>query len=155
MAENRCIGQNGEIPWRLPADLKHFKLTTMDNPIIMGRRTFESIGEPLPGRLNIVITRNRDYNAPGCKVAQDIESAILEAAEYDEVFFIGGGDLYQQVISDADRIYMTEVHASPEGDTFFPELDSAAWRETSRESQPADEHNRHGMDFVIYERIRG
>ena len=154
MAENRCIGNNGKMPWHLPADLKHFKTTTLDNPVIMGRKTFESIGKPLPGRLNIVITRNPEYDRPGCRVVHDIESAMLEAAEYEEVFIIGGGDLYQQLLPDSDRIYMTEVQINVDGDTYFPELDSNAWNETHRETRAADDSNPYAMDFVIYDRVR-
>ena len=147
MARNRAIGLAGAMPWRLPGELQHFKATTMGKPIVMGRKTWESIGRALPGRQNIVVTRNRDYRADGCLVVPSLSLAI-ERAEGDEVMIIGGGQLYQQAVAIANRMVLTLVDCAPAADTWFPEWDDKEWCETSRRSQPIDEHNELAYDVI-------
>lgn len=159
MAENRVIGRAGGLPWHIPADLRHFKAITMGKPIVMGRRTFESIGRPLPGRPNIVVTRDRSRQWPGVEVAHDVEAALAlaqrqaERLGVDEILVIGGAALYRAVLPRAERIYLTLVHESVEGDTLFPDYDPAAWRETARE-ECADIH-RVPVSFVVLDRAAG
>lgn len=141
VADNGVIGLKGGMPWRLPADMKHFKTVTMGHPVVMGRKTWESIGKPLPGRANIVLTRSAGFEAPGAEVVHDLESALTAAARApggEDVMIIGGAALYEFVLPEADVIYLTEVHAEPEGDTFFPAFERAEWRETSREDFAAE-----------------
>jgi dihydrofolate reductase len=152
MAENRVIGVNNTLPWRLPADLRHFRRLTTGHHVIMGRRNYESIGRPLPERTNIVVTRNRDYRAPGCQVRHSLEEALRDAGGDPEVFVIGGAEIYRQALDKADRIYLTLVHATVPGDTFFPEFDPGDWSEISRTRHEADEKNPHACSFVIYDR---
>jgi len=152
LAKNRVIGIENRLPWRLPEDLAHFKALTLGHPILMGRKTFESLGRPLPGRTNIVITRNPDYCRDGCLVADSIPAALALCADVDEVFFIGGAELYAQVIPLADRLYLTEVDIEAEGDAWFPEYDRSAFREISRESHTGEKGDVLGFDFVVYER---
>lgn len=152
MAENRVIGVNNTLPWRLPADLRHFRQLTTGHHVIMGRRNYESIGRPLPERINIVVTRNRDYRAPGCAVRHSLEEALRDAGDDPEVFVIGGAEIYRQALDKADRIYLTLVHATVHGDTFFPEFDPGDWNETSRTRHEADEKNPHACSFVTYDR---
>jgi len=152
LAENRVIGRDNQLPWRISADLKHFKALTMGKPIVMGRKTWESIGRPLPGRKNIVVTRDTAYQAEGCQVVHSIEHALDAAGEADEVMIIGGAGLYRQTLGRADRLYLTQVKAEVEGDTWFPEIDPQQWHEVACESHPADENNEHDYDFVILER---
>ena len=154
LARNRVIGRDNQLPWRLSADLQHFKTLTMGKPLIMGRKTFESIGKPLPGRTNIVLTRDREFLAQGCVVVHDIDQALQVAAEHDEVMIIGGANLYRQFLPRADRLYLTEVKAEVKGDTWFPDLDIAGWTETERDSHQADEKNEYDYDFVILDRKR-
>ncbi|MDR3393250.1 MAG: type 3 dihydrofolate reductase [Sulfuriferula sp.] len=152
MAKNRVIGIRNTLPWQLPADLQYFKKLTLGHPVIMGRKTFESIGRPLPGRLNIIISRNA-YQAPdGSKVADSIASAIALCADYDEVFFIGGEELYRQALPQADRLYLTEIDAEIEGDAWFPEFSHTDWAETRRAPQQDDNSN-YRYDFVTYQRV--
>ncbi|HSI91251.1 MAG TPA: dihydrofolate reductase, partial [Adhaeribacter sp.] len=133
MAENRVIGKNNQLIWHLPADLKHFKNLTTGHPIIMGRKTFESIGKPLPNRTNIIVTRQEDFSAEGCLVAHSLNEALMMAQQLDsDIFVIGGAEIYRQAMFLADTIYLTEVHHSFDGDTFFPEIDTVLWQETSR-----------------------
>ncbi len=139
MARNRVIGRDNTLPWHLPEDLKYFKAVTMGKPILMGRKTFESIGRPLPGRLNIVITRNANWQHPGVSVAASLDEA-LELAGHDpaasgvgEVMVIGGEQIYRAAIEQADRLYITQVDAEVVGDAFFPEYDEAIWHETARQ----------------------
>ena len=155
MAANRVIGRDNGLPWHLPADLKHFKETTMGKPILMGRRTWESIGRPLPGRTSIVITRDQDYAAPGCVVVNSIEAALQAAGQQEEVMVIGGAEFYRQVLPRTGTIYLTQIHADIEGDTFFPELDEAEWRETARVDCEADERNPYEYSFITLERTGG
>lgn len=152
MAQNRVIGRDNGLPWHLPADLRHFKTLTLGKPIIMGRKTYESIGRPLPGRLNIVLTRDAGFRAPGCEVCASLEDAVLRAGEAGEIMIIGGAALYKEALAHADRIYLTEIHARIEGDTRFPEIDPATWREIARERHAADERNDLDYSFVTLER---
>lgn len=158
MAENRVIGREGDLPWRIPADLKYFKAKTMGKPIVMGRRTFDSIGKPLPGRANIVVTRGNATFPEGVDVAGDIDTALAIAQKRadetsaDEIMIIGGATLYEATLSRADRLYLTEVHATVEGDTCFPAFDQDEWRETERE----DRGDIHAVpvSFVTLDRLR-
>jgi len=152
LARNRVIGIENRLPWRLPEDLAHFKALTLNHPILMGRKTFESLGRPLPGRTNIVITRNANYKPEGCLVADSIPAAIALCQDADEVFFIGGADLYAQAIPLADRLYLTEVDIEAEGDAWFPDYDKSAFREISRESHTGGKGDALGFHFVVYER---
>jgi dihydrofolate reductase len=152
LAKNRVIGIENRLPWRLPEDLAHFKALTLNHPILMGRKTFESLGRPLPGRTNIVITRNPDYCNDGCLVADSIPAALALCAEVDEVFFIGGAELYAQVIPLADRLYLTEVDIDAQGDAWFPAYDKSAFREVSRESHTGERGDALRFYFVVYER---
>jgi dihydrofolate reductase len=147
----RGIGRANRLPWRLPAEMQYFKKTTMGKPIVMGRRTFESIGRPLPGRRNIVVTRGI---APvdGVEQTTSLEEALRLGDEADEVMIIGGAELYAAAMARAERIYATEVDGVFDADTRFPELDPAGWRETSREHRPADPANPFAMSFITYDR---
>jgi len=151
VAENGVIGNANALPWRLPADLKRFRRLTLGHPIIMGRRSYESIGRPLPERRNIVVTRGA-FAAAGCVVACTLADAFAAAAGAAEVFVIGGADVYAQTIARAGRIYVTEVHASVSGDTYFPAFDRRGWQETARERHDADTEHRHAYSFVTLER---
>ncbi|MEJ2059907.1 MAG: type 3 dihydrofolate reductase [Gammaproteobacteria bacterium] len=153
MAHDRVIGRDNEMPWHLPADLKHFKSITLGKPVVMGRRTYESIGRPLPGRLNIVITRDHGYEAPGCTVVASLDAALAAAGDAQEVMVIGGANLYAQVIERAERMYLTLIDAELEGDTHFPEYDAQAWRVCAREPHSADEKNAYPYEFVTLERV--
>lgn len=150
-ARNGVIGRNNALPWHLPEDLKYFKATTLGHPILMGRKTFESIGRPLPGRTSIVISRNPDWQFAGCTVVPSIDAALQAAAERDEIFVIGGSELYSQTLPRADRLYLTEIHADFAGDAHFPELNPADWQELSRQ-QHADDGRGFAFDFVVYQR---
>ena len=149
---NNVIGSDGELPWHLPDDLRQFKRVTTGKPVIMGRRTFESIGGPLPNRRNIVMTRDPDYVAPGCEVVSSVGAAMSLAGGEDEVMIIGGGRVYRDFLPRADRIYLTRVQTEVEGDTFFPELDPDLWRQLSSEHHPADAQHRYAFDVMVYER---
>jgi len=149
-ADNRTIGRDNDLPWRLRGDLAHFKATTMGRPIIMGRKTWESLGRPLPGRQNIVITRNPGFQAEGATVVPSLEAALQASAPAPEVCVIGGAQIYAQALPLADIISATEVHADVEGDAHFPALDASQWQERSRLPQP--EENGYRYDFVEYRR---
>jgi len=151
MARNRAIGIEGKMPWHLPGELQHFKQATMGKPIIMGRKTWESIGRALPGRQNIVVTRDRSYRADGCVVAGSLDAAI-ELAAGEEVMIIGGGELYRQALELADRLVLTLVDCEPEADTWFPEWRTQDWQQVSSRLERADEINPH--DFEVSEWIR-
>ncbi|MBB5285993.1 dihydrofolate reductase [Rhabdobacter roseus] len=154
VAENGVIGRDNQLIWRLPDDLKQFKRLTLGHPMIMGRKTYESIGKPLPGRTSIVITRDIHYAAQDVEVVHSLEEA-LEAARRsgtDEVFVIGGGEVYRQALPLADRLYLTEVHGAFEGDTFFTIPDENQWAETFQEHHPADERHTNSFDFRYLER---
>ena len=158
MAQNRVIGLDGGMPWHISADLKFFKRVTMGRPIVMGRKTYQSIGGALPGRTNIVITRNQEFHAPDADVVHDLGSGLEKAkamAEIEgsgEVFVIGGADIYAQAMGRADRIYLTEIDLAPPGDAWFPELDEGGWRETSRQRHDAEEPDGPAYSFVQLER---
>lgn len=156
MDRNRVIGKDNRLPWHISEDLKHFKALTMGHPIIMGRKTFESIGRVLPGRLNVVVTRQSNYSAPAevC-VASSIEAALAAAKGAKEVFIIGGHGLYINTLERAWRLYVTEVDGEFDGDTFFPEFDHALWQEVSRDQRPLAGEGYRGYAFVTYDRIRG
>ena len=151
-AANRVIGRDNRMPWHLPADLAHFKRITMGHPVIMGRKTWESIGRALPGRLNIVISRTPSFNAPGATVVHSLDEAFLAAADADEGFVIGGGQIYAEALPTADRIYLTEVSAEVEGDTTFPALDRSQWHETIMGERAPDERNAHPLRFLLLAR---
>ncbi len=150
MANNRVIGKNNDMPWHMPADLKHFKETTMGKPIVMGRKTFESIGRPLPGRRNVVITRNPDYQPEGVDVVTSIDEAINLLADVEEVMITGGGNIYQQTIDMADKLYLTFIDLDTDGDAFFPEFEHLNLSEESSEKHLADDKNAYNYRFVNY-----
>ena len=153
LAANGVIGRDNGLPWRLPADLAHFKALTLGKPVLMGRRTWESIGRPLPGRINIVLTRDPGYRAEGARVVHSPEQALEVAAGSEELMVIGGEQLYRQMLDRADRLYLTEVKADVEGDAHFPGFDRRHWRELSRESHPRDARNEYDYDFVTLARV--
>ena len=148
-ASNGVIGKDNQLPWHLPADLKYFKAVTMGKPIVMGRKTFESIGRPLPGRHNIVVTRNPDFTSNGITVVHSVEAAIAAAIEVAEIMLIGGTELYKLSLPLADRIYLTEIHQDFDGDAHFPVLESR-WREISREDHISDDGL--GYSFCVLEK---
>ncbi|WP_396588329.1 dihydrofolate reductase [Bermanella sp. R86510] len=158
LAENRVVGINNSLPWHLPEDLKYFKRTTSGKAIIMGRKTYESIGRPLPNRTNIVISRNPNFIAEGTKVVQTLEQAIELARHVneingvDEVVVIGGATIYELALPLVDRLYMTHVHAEVEGDAYFPEVDYSLFREVERDDFNKDERNPYDYSFVVYDR---
>ena len=149
---NNVIGRDGGLPWHLPDDLRHFKRITTGKPVIMGRRTYESIGRPLPDRHNIVMTRDSDYAAEGCDVVSSVGEALELAGDADEVMVIGGGQVYRDFLPRADRIYMTRVQAEVQGDTLFPDIDRSAWRLVSSEHHAADEKHGHAFEMLVFER---
>ena len=149
---NNVIGAKGDLPWCLSADLKRFKELTMGKPIVMGRKTYDSIGRPLPGRQNIVITRNSDFVADGCDVVASIEAAVDAAGDAEEIMVIGGSHIYEAFLPRADRIYLTRVQAEVEGDAYLPEFDNDDWQETVVKEHSADESNDYDVIFSIFER---
>ena len=152
MASNRVIGHQGDIPWKIPGEQKMFKEITMGHTVIMGRKTFESLGRPLPGRTNIVITRKIDYQAPGCIIAHDLDGALSVCpAEENEAFICGGGQLYHLTLPMADKIYLTVLPKEIAGDTYFPEISEAEFQRTQSKLIDGDEP----YSFYIYERIQG
>lgn len=169
MAKNQTIGIDNSLPWHLPKDLQYFKKVTMAKPIIMGRKTFESIGRPLPGRTNIVITRQSDYAGDGIVVVNSLQQALDKAedisfvAGHEEVMVIGGAEIYQQALLQADRLYITHVHSDVDGDAFFPDINWNDWQEFEREDHFADDSvtqtennpkaNPYDYSFVVYDRI--
>jgi len=152
MTPDRVIGKNNQLPWYLPADLKHFKASTMDKPIIMGRKTFDSIGKPLPGRHNIVVTRQKDLSLEGCTVVASIAEAIEQAGEVKEAMIIGGASIYQDALPLADRLYLTLIKTEIEGDAFFPAFDKSEWRVLSQIDHQADEKNIFDYSFLFLEK---
>lgn len=153
MDRNRVIGIEGQLPWHLPNDLQWFKRCTMDKPIVMGRRTWQSLERPLPGRTNIVLTTDESFTAEGATVVHSLESALQVARDADEVMIIGGGTLYAETITFADRLYLTVVDGEFSGDTWFPFFASDDWRETFSEHHDADEKNPYPYTFLIWEHI--
>jgi dihydrofolate reductase len=152
MDENRLIGNDNQLPWHLPADLAFFKRTTMGKPIIMGRKTFESIGKALPGRRNIVITRDPTFSADGCEIVNGIDAALSCCAGAEEAMLIGGASLYRQTIAQATCMYITRIHHCFDGDTWFPEFDSNDWKIENQEDCGADQNNPFAYSFVKYVR---
>tara|TARA_B110001469_G_C9528135_1_gene262661 strand:+ start:239 stop:727 length:489 start_codon:yes stop_codon:yes gene_type:complete len=150
--EQGLIGKDNDLPWKLSADLQYFRKVTMGKPIIMGRRTHESIGRPLPGRKNIIITSYKAYQAEGCTVTNSMSQAIEACENAQEVMIMGGASLYQQWLPTADKIYLTQVHALLDGDTWFPDWNKEQWDEVSKEAYPADEKNEYPYSFIVYER---
>ncbi len=157
VAANGVIGKENTLPWRLPEDLKYFKRITMGHPIVMGRLTFDSIGRPLPGRTNIVVTRQDSWVADGVEVAHGLDEALAIANkaynDIDWLMLIGGANLYEQALPQCKRLYLTEVHADVDGDAYFPKIDQREWVEVSRELHKADETNPYDYSFVVLDRV--
>lgn len=152
MARNRTIGRNNTLPWRLPEDLQFFKRTTLGHPIIMGRNTYESIGRPLPGRRNIVVSRQENYRAAGCEVVSSLEAALALCQSTQDVFVIGGSQLYALALPQAERLYVTEIKQEVEGDAHFPPFEHLGFNQTHRETHQATAPNTFAFDFVTYEK---
>ncbi len=153
MAKNRVIGKDNDLIWHFPEDLKHFKRLTSGHHVIMGRKTFESVGRPLPNRVNIVISRQEDYQAEGCKVAQSLEEAIAMVVDDDQPFIVGGAEIYKQSLSHANTIELTLIDAEYEGDTYFPEFDTSIWKLARGEKKEADDKHAHPYEFLTYKKI--
>lgn len=154
LAKKQVIGKNNLMPWHMPADLAHFKRVTLGKPVLMGRKTFESIGGPLPGRRNLVISRNPDYQAEGIEVVGSVEAALalLAGSSVEELMVIGGGHLYAEMLPSADCLYLTRIDLAVEGDTRFPAFDDGQWQRVDCESHPADEKNPHPYSFETWQR---
>ena len=153
MADDRVIGINNSLPWKLPNDMKWFRQNTLGKPIVMGRKTFESFGaKPLPGRTNIIITRDKNYTADECIIVHSIDEAIQAAGDVEEIMIIGGASFYEQMLPKADRLYITFVHTKVEGDAWFPEWNQNEWQQVERIDHEADEKNPHAHSFVILQR---
>ncbi|MEP6626455.1 MAG: dihydrofolate reductase [Ginsengibacter sp.] len=154
-SENNVIGSNNELPWKLPDDFKYFKNKTWAMPVIMGRNTYESMKKDLPGRINIVVTRKTDWQPENVFVAPDIEKAVSQAKESDakEIFIIGGGEIFKQTIGIVDRIYLTRVHTTIDGDTYYPQIDASQWKLVKSDPHPADERNNYPYTFEVWEKI--
>ncbi|HCE55974.1 MAG: hypothetical protein APF83_09450 [Lutibacter sp. BRH_c52] len=154
IAANNALGKDNQLIWYLPADLKRFKKTTLNHAVIMGRKTYESLGKPLPNRTNILITRDKNYKAEGCVVVNSLKKALKIAEEVDEnPFILGGAEIYKQAMPFTDKLDITFVHHQFDADVFFPEIDKTIWKETSRENFKADENNKYDYSFVTFERI--
>ena len=155
MDKYRLIGRENQLPWHLPQDLAYFKRVTMDHKIIMGRKTFESIGRPLPGRENIIVTRDTTYTQQGCTILNSIEEIIeLSSNSDEELFVIGGAEIFKDILTVSDRLYITEIDHEFEGDTFFPERKESDWKKISVGKGIKDEKNPYNYQFVVYEKIR-
>lgn len=153
IARNGVIGRDNGLVWRLGSDLRRFKALTMGKPLLMGRKTYDSIGRPLPGRRTLVLTRDPTFTLPGVTCVHDWPGALAAADDAHEIMVVGGGEVYALALPHADRLHLTEVDAQPEGDTVFPRFERAAFRETGREDHPAGEHDEHAFSFVDLERI--
>ncbi len=153
VADNGVIGRDGSMPWHLPADLAHFKRVTWGHPILMGRRTFAAIGRALPGRRNIVLTRNPEFRALGIETAASLDEALSLAGDVPQIMVIGGAELYRAALPLARRIYLTRVHARPEGDTFFPDLVTVQWRRIECKIRPTDKAHPYALSFIELERV--
>lgn len=151
-AANNVIGKDGGLPWHLPEDLKRFKSLTLGKPLLMGRKTFESIGRPLPERRNIILTRQLRYQAPGCTVVGTVESALEVAKGADELMVIGGTAIYEEMLPRCERIYLTRIHEIIEGDTWFPEIETGQWQLVSREDCPANDNRPHSFSYLVLDR---
>jgi dihydrofolate reductase len=152
--EQGLIGKDNDLPWKLSADLQYFRKVTMGKPIVMGRNTHESIGRALPGRQNIVVTKNNDFAAEGCTIVHSVAEALDVCSNEDEVMVMGGASLYEQCLPHAERLYLTQVHASLEGDTWFPDWRKSDWHEISREDHYADDKNEYDYSFIVFDRIK-
>ena len=152
MGKNRVIGRNGKLPWSMPADLEYFREKTKNKPMIMGRKTYESIGRPLPNRKNIIITRDKSYSPKGCIVVNSMEDALNAAGNAEEVMVIGGSEIFKLFMPKANRIYLTIISHNFEGDTFFSEYDKSEWKETKREEHKKDKENPYDYIFLVLER---
>ena len=152
LASNRVIGIQNRLPWRLPEDLAHFKALTLGHPVVMGRKTFESLGRPLPGRRNLVVTRTPDWRADGAETAASLEAAFALCNDAAEVFVIGGAEIYRQALPLVDRLFLTEVQLEPAGDAWFPEFDPGLFREASRETHRGEKGDALEFAFVVYEK---
>lgn len=155
MDEQRVIGHHNRLPWHLPADLRHFKTLTLGKVVVMGRKTFESIGRPLPGRTNVVVTRARDYHPPECRVVRSLEEALSLGDDHGEIMIIGGATLYECSLPLARRIYLTRIAHTFTGDAYFPPLDPAQWRERERRDFQPDSRNPYTYSFIVLERSAG
>jgi dihydrofolate reductase len=153
VADSGVIGRDNTLPWHLPEDLKRFKRITMGKPMIMGRKTFESIGKPLPGRQNIVVTRDTNYHRDGVTVAHDAEGAVRAAADAPEIMVIGGAELFRAFLPRATRVHLTRVHGNIAGDVTWQALDEGDWHLVERETRPADERHAYAMTFEVWERL--
>lgn len=153
LAHDRVIGLDNKMPWHLPAELQLFKRATLGKPVVMGRSTFESIGRPLPGRLNIVMSRNAAYQAEGVTVVATLDEAVKAAGDVEELMIIGGATIYQQCLPMANRLYLTHIDLQTKGDTWFPDYTEFAWNEIESESYDADEKNKHSYRFSLLERV--
>lgn len=153
MTYQRVIGLHNRLPWRLPADLRHFRRTTFGHTVIMGRKNYESIGRPLPGRLNVVLSSNPGYHAPGCRVVSCLNEALDAAGDDPEIFIIGGAQVYTQALPLATRMYLTLIDAAIEGDTWFPKYENREWRETARTEYSPDSENPYALSFLTLQRI--
>jgi len=152
-ADNNIIGKDNDMPWHLPADLAYFKKVTLGKPIIMGRKTYESIGRPLPGRRNIVISRDENYSADGIDAVTSIEEALALVDGVEEIMVIGGGAIYKHCLPASTRLYITHIKASIEGDTQFPCYDDGSWEKLTSELRPCDDKNVYDLDFCVYQRV--
>ena len=151
-AENDAIGRGNALPWHLPDDLKHFKRVTLGKPVLMGRKTFDSIGKPLPGRVNIVVTRDANYHRDGVVVVHDLDAALRAAGDAPEIMGVGGADLFRALLPRATRVHLTRVHARVDGDVFWPGLDASAWQRVASEPHAIDERHAHAMSFEVWEK---
>lgn len=152
-AENNAIGKDNKLLWHLPLDLKFFKSITMGCPIVMGRSTFESVGKPLPGRRNIVMTRSKGLSFQGCEMVHSVEETLHLLQSEPQVMIVGGAEIYRLFMPIAERIYLTRVHTSPEADTFFEEFDKEQWHKVSSEAHPADERHLYAYTFEVWDRL--
>jgi dihydrofolate reductase len=152
MDKNRLIGQGNRLPWRLPADMKHFRRHTLGKPVLMGRKTFESIGKPLPKRTNIILTHDRDYQAEGCVVTHSIEEALDATSDCEEIMIIGGASIYKLFLPRTERLYLTYIHDCFEGDIYFPAFNLTDWQEVKRVDCQPDEKNPHPYSFLFLHR---
>jgi dihydrofolate reductase len=150
-SNNNVIGKNNQLIWHLPADLKHFKTITMGHTVVMGRKTYESMMKPLPGRTNVVITRQDNYHPEGITIEPSLEDALKDL-KVEEVFIIGGGEIFKQAMAVANKLYITEIHADFEGDTFFPEINQNVWVKTEEEKHLKDEKNPYDYTYITYQR---
>ena len=152
MGKNKVIGKDNSLPWSLPADMKHFRNLTTGKPIIMGRKTFESIGKPLPNRINIIITRDQNYKAEGCTIAHSTDEALTAAGNAEEVMVIGGAQIYKEFLPKANKMYLTIIDTDFEGDTYFPDYNVEEWKETAYEEYERDAENPYDYSFITLEK---